>query len=274
MPELYSEAIVKVLGNTLKNIVTATNKDATKAVEFLKQNKAGIATFLPLNSIQVRTATREDEIIVNSKRGYLSFAHNLVTAVDSSIQPVINFLLGRTIICEDLESARVISQLIAAKYQCVTLDGQLIKAGGAIVGGYQHQNNINVFKEKLIVSELKAEIKSLEQQLVNINVQRTSIESELNNYQGQKLTITLTINKLITEINDTTSQSQLLTTQYQTLTGQKLDIDSTTQLNDIFMQYENSKYEQSSLKSQLQLIRKQKHQLLEQMQTLENELYS
>ncbi|BDT02630.1 AAA family ATPase [Spiroplasma ixodetis] len=274
VPDLYSEAIVKILGNTLKNIVTATNKDATKAVEFLKQNKAGIATFLPLNSIQVRTATKEDEIIVNSKSGYLSFAHHLVIAVDNRIQPIINFLLGRTIICEDLESARVISQLIAAKYQCVTLDGQLIKAGGAIVGGYQHQNSINVFKEKLIVSELKEEIKSLEQQLVNINVQRTSIESELNNYQGQKLTITLTINKLISEISDITNQSQLLTTQYQTLTGKKLDIDTTNQLNDIFIQYENSKYDQATIKSQLQLIRKQKHQLLEQMQTLENELYS
>ncbi|WP_338957519.1 AAA family ATPase [Spiroplasma endosymbiont of Tiphia femorata] len=274
VPDLYSEAIVKVLGNTLKNIVTATNKDATKAVEFLKQNKAGIATFLPLNSIQVRTATKEDEIIVNSKSGYLSFAHHLVTAVDNRIQPIINFLLGRTIICEDLESARVISQLIAAKYQCVTLDGQLIKAGGAIVGGYQHQNSINVFKEKLIVSELKEEIKSLEQQLVNINVQRTSIESELNNYQGQKLTITLTINKLISEISEITNQSQLLTTQYQTLTGKKLDIDTTNQLNDIFIQYENFKYDQATIKSQLQLIRKQKHQLLEQMQNLENELYS
>lgn len=274
VPDFYSEAIVKVLGNTLKNIVTATNKDATKAVEFLKQNKAGIATFLPLNSIQVRTATKEDEIIVNSKSGYLSFAHHLVTAVDNRIQPIINFLLGRTIICEDLESARVISQLIAAKYQCVTLDGQLIKAGGAIVGGYQHQNSINVFKEKLIVSELKEEIKSLEQQLVNINVQRTSIESELNNYQGQKLTTILTINKLISKISDITNQSQLLTTQYQTLTGKKLDIDTTNQLNDIFIQYENSKYDQVTIKSQLQLIRKQKHQLLEQMQTLENELYS
>lgn len=274
VPELYSEAIAKVLGNTLKNIVTVTNKAATKAVTFLKQNKAGIATFIPLNSIQVRTATKEDEIIVNSNRGYLNFAHHLVTAVDSSVQPVIDFLLGRTIVCQDLESASVISQLIAAKYQCVTLDGQLIKAGGVIIGGYQQQNNANVFKEKLIVSELKTEIAALAQQLVNINVQRTSIESELNNYRAQKLTTTLTINKLITEIADITNQSQLLTTQYQTLTGKKLDINASTQLNDIFVQYENSKYEQTTIKNQLQLIRKQKHQLLEQMQTLENELYS
>lgn len=274
VPELYSEAIVKVVGNNLKNIVMATNKDATKAVEFLKQNKAGIATFLPLNSIQVRTATKEDEIIVNSKPGYLNFAHHVVSAIDSTIQPVIDFLLGRTIVCQDLESARSISQLIAAKYQCVTLDGQLIKAGGAIIGGYQQQNNFNVFKEKVIVSELKSEIKSLEQQLVNINVQRTSIESELNNYQEQKLTSTLTINKLISEISEITNQSQLLTTQYQTLTGKKIDIDAASQLNDIFIQYENSKYEQTTIKSKLQLIRQQKHQLLEQMQNLENELFS
>lgn len=274
VPELYATAIIKVLGNSLKNIVTNTNKAATKAVEFLKQNKAGIATFLPLNSIQVRTATKEDEIIVNSKAGYLNFAHYLVTAVDSTVQPVINFLLGRTIVCENLESASAISQLIAAKYQCVTLDGQLIKAGGAIVGGFQQQNNINVFKEKVLVSELKAEIKTLEQQLVNINVQRSSIETELNSLQEKKLATTLTINQLIAEIMEITNQLQLLTTEYQTLTGKKLDLENKTPLNDIFMQYENSKYEQTTIKKQLQLIRNKKHQLLEQMQVLENELYS
>ncbi|WP_342275769.1 AAA family ATPase [Spiroplasma endosymbiont of Nebria brevicollis] len=273
VPELYTNAIVMVLGNALKNIVTVTSKDATKAVAFLKQNQAGIATFLPLNSLQVRTATKEDEIIVMSKPGFLNFAHHIVTATDISMQPIVDFLLGRTIVCETLEQARIISQLIAAKYQCVTLDGQLIKAGGAIVGGYhQQRNNVNIFQEKRIIEQLNDEIKSLEQQLVNINVQTTSIQSELHELQDQKITSNLTINKLITDNNEFKNRCQLLTSQYQNLTGEKLDINN-TKLTDVFLQYETSKYEQTQTTQQLQVIRKQKHQLLEQMQKLENELY-
>lgn len=275
VPELYTNAIITVLGNALKNIVTATSKDATKAVAFLKQNQAGIATFLPLNALQVRTATKEDKIIVASKPGFLNFAYQIVTVVDNSIQPIVEFLLGRTIVCETLEHARVISQLIAAKYQCVTLDGQLIKAGGVIVGGYhQQRNNANIFQEKRIIEQLNDEIKSLEQQLVNINVQTTGVKSELHTLQDQKVTSQLTINKLTTDKNEFKTRCQLLMTQYQTLTGEKIDISNNTKLNDIFVQYETTKYEQNQTSSQLQVIRKQKHQLLEQMQKLENELYT
>lgn len=276
VPDLYTTAIAIVLGNALKNIVTATSKDAIKAIAFLKQNQAGIATFLPLNSLQVRSATKEDEIIVMSKPGFLNFAHHIVSTSDSSNQPIVDFLLGRTIVCQNLEQARVISQLIAAKYQCISLDGQLIKAGGAIIGGYHQQrsNNINIFQEKNIIEQLKAEINSLEQQLVNINVQTTSIQSELHTLQDQKVTKQLTVNQLIHDTNIMKNRCQLLTTQYQNLTGQKLDINSKIKLNDIFVQYETTKYDQTQVSQQLEVIRKQKHQSLEQMQKLENELYN
>jgi len=274
VPDLYKEAMVMVLGSAVKNIVTLTRKDAIKAVQFLQQNQAGVATFLPLDGLQVRTANNADEIIVNSKKGYLNFAHHLIKPIDSKIKPVIDFLLGRTIICEDLTSACHISQLIAAKYQCVTLDGQIIKAGGAIVGGFHQVRQFNVFKEKTTIQQFNDEIQTLEQQLVNINVQSNNTLAELNNTQSQKVTSQLAINKLINEINELSCQSQVLITQYQTLTGKRLDINVATKLDDIFVQYENAKYEQQTNISQLQLLRKEKHQLLEQMQMLENETAS
>lgn len=274
VPELYHQAISIVLGNNLKSIVTKTSKDAAKAVNFLKENRAGIATFLPLNSLQLKTASKEDEIVVASQTGFIAFAHKIVHALDNTYQPAVDFLLGRSIICENLESARAISKLIAARYQCITLDGQLIKAGGVIVGGFQNQiNNLDLLKKDQNHQIFNEEITNLEQELVNINVQISGFHSEAGELQTQKAKAELTINKINHEIIDLKNRSQMLTTQYQTLTGEKMVLENNQELNDIFVQYETNKYEQENINGQLQLMRKQKHDLLEDMQKLENEVY-
>ncbi|MDQ7982795.1 MAG: AAA family ATPase [Spiroplasma sp.] len=276
VPELYQQAISVVLGNNLKNLVTKTDKDAAKAVNFLKENRAGIATFLPLNTIQVRPVFQEDMIVVNSQTGFIDFANNLVTTKSSNYQKAIDFLLARTIVCETLENARAISQLIAAKYQCVTLDGQLVKAGGAIVGGFQRQNNSNLslLKKDDNLEAIKTEIKNLEQESVNLNIQITSFEAEINNFQTQKVKTDLIISKLNSEIIDLENRSQLLSTQYQNLTGKKIVLDNNQELNDIFAQYQKNKYQQENFNLQLQTLRQEKHQSLTEMQGLENEVYA
>ncbi|MCL6428552.1 Chromosome partition protein Smc [Spiroplasma sp. JKS002669] len=274
VPELYQQAIAVIFGNNLKNIVTKTDKDATKAVNFLKENRAGIATFLPLNTIQTRTISQEDVIIVNSQLGFIAFANNLVKTKSSEYQKAIDFLLARTIVCETLDNARDISKLMAARYQCVTLDGQLIKAGGAIVGGFQRQNsNLNLLRKDNNLETIRTEIKDLEVELVNLNVQSSSFETEINSLQAQKAKTDLTISKLNSEILDLENRSQVLSTEYQSLTGKKIVLDDNQELNDIFAQYQKNKYQQENFTLQLQTLRQEKHQGLTEMQGLENEVY-
>lgn len=274
VPELYHQAISVVLGKNLNNIVTRSDKDAAKAVNFLKENRAGVATFLPLNTIQVKIATKEDAIVVNSQAGFIAFANNLVKIKDTKYQSAIDFLLGRTIVCENLTSAQNTSKLIAAKYQCITLDGQLIKAGGAIVGGFQNQtSNINLLKKDYNLEEITSEIKSLDQELINLNVQIGGFQGEINNIQTQLAKAELTINKINYEIIDLENESQMLSTQYQNLTGKKIILDNNEELNDIFAQYKTNKYQQETFNLQLQQFRKEKHQILDEMQALENEVY-
>lgn len=275
VPELYQQAISVVFGNGLKNIVTKTDKDAAKAVNFLKENRAGIATFLPLNTIQTRTVSQEDVIVVSSQLGFIAFANNLVKTKNSEYQKAIDFLLARTIVCENLDNARTISKLMAAKYQCVTLDGQLIKAGGAVVGGFQRQNNnLNLLKKDNNFEEIKAEIKNLEAESINLNIQITSFETEISSLQAQKAKTDLTISKLNSEILDLENRSQVLSTEYQTLTGKKIVLEDNQELNDIFAQYQKNKYQQENFTLQLQTFREEKHQSLTEMQTLENEVYA
>lgn len=274
VPELYHQAISIVLGKNLNNIVTKTDKDAAKAVNFLKENRAGIATFLPLNTIQVRVATKEDAIVVNSQTGFIAFANNLVKVKDNNYQAAVDFLLGRTIVSENLANAQEISKLVAAKYQIITLDGQLIKTGGAIVGGFQrHNNNLNLLKKDYDLAEISSSIKNLEAELVNLNVQIGGFQSEIDTIQSQKAKTELIINKLGYEIIDLENDSQVLSTQYQNLTGEKIVLENNQELNDIFAQYKTNKYQQENFNLQLQQLRKEKHQILDEMQTLENEVY-
>lgn len=274
VPELYQQAISVVLGKNLNNIVTKTERDAAKAVNFLKENRSGIATFLPLNTIQVRNVPKEDVIVVNSQKGFVGFANNLIKINDSSYRLAIDFLLARTIVCEDLNSAQTISKLIAAKYQCVTLEGQLIKAGGAIVGGFQNQNNINLLRKDYNIEEITNEIKILEEELIKLNVQINGFQSEINSFQNNRAKIEFTVNRLNYEIIDLDNESQLLSTKYQNLTGEKVVLENNQELNDIYAQYKTNKYQQETFNLQLQQLRKEKHQILEEMQTLENEVYS
>lgn len=275
VPELYHQSISVVLGRNLNNIVTKTDKDAARAVKFLKENRAGIATFLPLNTIQIKTATQEDAIVVSSQTGFIAFANNLVKVKDSNYQGAVDFLLGRTIVCETLANAQVISKLIAAKYQCITLDGQLIKAGGAIVGGFQNQNaNINLLKKEYNLEEINDEIKALDEELINLNVQIAGFQNEVNSVQAQVAKAEVTINKINYEVIDLENESQLLSTQYQNLTGKKLVLENNQELNDIFVQYKTNKHQQETFNLQLHQLRKEKHEILDEMQTLENEVYN
>lgn len=275
VPELYHQSISVVLGRNLNNIVTKTDKDAARAVKFLKENRAGIATFLPLNTIQIKTATQEDAIVVSSQNGFIAFANNLVKVKDSNYQGAVDFLLGRTIVCESLANAQVISKLIAAKYQCITLDGQLIKAGGAIVGGFQNQNtNINLLKKEYNLEEINAEIKALDEELINLNVRLAGFQNEINSVQAQVAKAEVTINKINYEVIDLENESQMLSTQYQNLTGKKLVLEDKQELNDIFVQYKTNKHHQEAFNLQLQQLRKEKHEILDEMQTLENEVYN
>lgn len=275
VPELYHQSISVVLGRNLNNIVTKTDKDAARAVKFLKENRAGIATFLPLNTIQIKTATQEDAIVVSSQQGFIAFANNLVKVKESNYQGAIDFLLGRTIVCETLANAQIISKLIAAKYQCITLDGQLIKTGGAIVGGFQNQNaNINLLKKEYNLEEINAEIKALDEELINLNVQFAGFQNEISSVQAQVAKAEVTINKINYEIIDLENESQLLSTQYQNLTGKKLVLEDNQELNDIFVQYKTNKHHQEAFNLQLHQLRKEKHEILDEMQTLENEVYN
>lgn len=161
--EKYALAIETALGAQLQNIITETENDAKRAINFLKDSKAGRATFLPLTAIKGRIL---DEKNLDDCYGYVNLASSLVK-YDAKYREIINSLLGRTVVAEDLDAAVAIAKKYSYRFKIVTLDGQVINAGGSMTGGARLQN-AGILSRGNEAVKLKEECESLEGKLAVI----------------------------------------------------------------------------------------------------------
>ncbi len=128
----YITAVETALGNTMQNIVVDSENDAKKAIEYLKENRLGRVTFLPISSQEARRLDNEKRVMENA--GALSVASDVVEC-DKKIKNVIEALLGRTVIMEDIDSAIKLAKETHYKFKIVTLSGELLQPGGSMTGG-------------------------------------------------------------------------------------------------------------------------------------------
>ncbi len=132
----YAVAVETALGNTVQNIVTDNENDAKRAINYLKETKAGRATFLPLTSVKAKDFTEKD---LDECYGFVDMADKLLD-YDAKYSEIIKSLLGRTAVAEDLDCAISIAKKYSYRFKIVTLDGQIINAGGSMTGGSRGQN--------------------------------------------------------------------------------------------------------------------------------------
>ncbi len=128
----FTTAIETALGNAMQNIVVDTEYDAKEAIEYLKANRLGRVTFLPISSQEGRRLDNEDRVMANE--GAVSVASDVVEC-DSTIKNVIEALLGRTVIMDDMDNAVRLAKATHYKFKIVTLAGELLQPGGSITGG-------------------------------------------------------------------------------------------------------------------------------------------
>ena len=170
LDDTYSKAISVSLGVNANNIVVDNEEYAKEAINYLKTNNIGRATFFPLNIIKSKSIDEETKKILNFE-GCVGIASELIK-FDNKYKNIIENQLGNVLICKDIESANILSKKINYRYRIVTLEGELLHVGGSITGGNESkQNNIVSIKYDLenSIKELEKkelEIKQLEQ---NIN---------------------------------------------------------------------------------------------------------
>lgn len=163
VPKGYETAIETALGAALQNIVCDHDQSAQRAIEALKKNKAGRLTFLPLNSIRA-SVPRYDETLKKAA-GFCGFGVECVH-FDPKYRKVMDYLLSRVVVVEKLEHAVKLSKTSAAAgLRFVTLEGEIINAGGAITGGAFRNNSANLLERKNQTKELDEKLDLLQQQI-------------------------------------------------------------------------------------------------------------
>ena len=127
----YTVAVEIALGAAMQQIVVDSEADGKAAIAFLKRTGGGRATFLPISGIQGRILQENG---LESCRGFLGIASGLVSC-ESRYQQIVDNLLGRTVIVQDMDAAIAMSQKYRSRFKIVTLDGQVMNAGGSMTGG-------------------------------------------------------------------------------------------------------------------------------------------
>lgn len=156
--ERYVQAIETVLQGTMQNIIVDDGETATRCINFLKETNAGRATFYPLTTMRGKVLSERG---VENEEGVEGIASELVECADAYVEIVRN-LLGTTVVVDDMATANRIAKKYGYKFRIVTLDGQLINAGGSYTGGSAANRN-KMISQKQQVEVLYNEMMKLRQ---------------------------------------------------------------------------------------------------------------
>ena len=169
----FETAIEISLASSISNIVTKNENIAKEMIAYLKRNKLGRATFLPLSIIKGRKIDIDNNI--KRIKGYIGIASELVD-FNEIYEGIINHILGKTLICENIDCALEIAKKINYRYKIVTLDGEVINPSGALTGGSSHQKNIGIMSRKKEIEIITEKLKVSKENLENLN-NKKEIES-------------------------------------------------------------------------------------------------
>ena len=169
----YSTAVETALGGALQNIVTENEEAAKAGIAWLKSNNAGRATFLPLTSIR---GNKLNERGLAEMNGFVAIASELVT-FDEKYRNIIEYTLGRTAVAEDLDTAAVIAKRFGYRFRIVTLDGQVINAGGSFTGGSASRSG-GVLTRKAEIDELTEKRDMFSEKLRGLKEHHTKLKAE------------------------------------------------------------------------------------------------
>ncbi len=183
-------AIETALGAAAQNLVVEDERAAKEAIAFLKENRAGRATFLPLDTIKPGRFDGGDAL---SQPGVVGLASTLVE-YDRRYENVISNLLGRIVVAEELNSASALARRLAYRYRIVTMDGQVINAGGSYTGG-SSSRQAGLFGRKVEIEALEKKAEEARRALGDsdaecekLNAEKTELEAEITAINSDLIT--------------------------------------------------------------------------------------
>ena len=141
---IYDKAMEAVLGGALQNVVVQSEEDAKAAIGILRSGKLGRVSFMPLRSLRVRTLSRQEEALLDAEM----LRADKAVQCDDAVRPAVEFLLARTVIVKDMDTAIALARKAGQSFRIVSLEGDVINSGGVITGGSQQQKNIGLLSRE------------------------------------------------------------------------------------------------------------------------------
>ncbi|RIM03515.1 chromosome segregation protein SMC, partial [Staphylococcus equorum] len=176
VPSDLTKAIETALGASLQHVIVDSEKDGRQAIQYLKQNGFGRATFLPLNVIQPRQIGNEIMKTAQNSEGFINIAAQAIE-VDSDYQNVVQNLLGNTIIVDELKNANDLARKIRYRTRIVTLEGDIVNPGGSMTGGGDRKSK-SILAQKDELTTMRAQLEDYQQQTLAFEKQFQNIKNE------------------------------------------------------------------------------------------------
>ncbi|MGX9133634.1 chromosome segregation protein SMC [Rummeliibacillus sp. JY-2-4R] len=243
----YAKAVETALGAAMQHVVTETDADARNAIAWLKQQRAGRATFLPKNVMKSRKLSNSVLQSISNHPSFINTADELAT-FDPAFQTIAENLLGHVLVSKDLQGASQIAKACGYRYRVVTLDGDVVNTGGSLTGGSVKQQaslfsrkaeleeltsqlvemQSSIEKAEKVVSEWKDQVASKSTLLEQLRIQGEEIRSEevelsarLRELEGTTKRLSLRVSLFSDEQQDATGRKASLETQLANFTIRK-----------------------------------------------------
>ncbi len=187
----YETAIETALGGNIQNVVTDTEATAKRAIEHLKKNKYGRATFLPLNSIANRTGFQNDRVF--SEKGVIGLACDLIT-IQKEYENIGKYLLGRIVVADTIDNALALAKKFQYSLRIVTLEGELLNVGGSLSGG-AFKNSSNLLGRRREIEELSQSVDNLKQQSGDLSAKISSQEEQITEKRAELSRVNTVLNE-------------------------------------------------------------------------------
>ncbi|VTF08019.1 chromosome condensation and segregation SMC protein [Streptococcus pneumoniae] len=275
----YQTALEIALGASSQHIIVEDEESATKAIDFLKRNRAGRATFLPLTTIKARTISSQNQDAIAVSPGFLGMADELVT-FDTRLEAIFKNLLATTAIFDTVEHARAAARQVRYQVRMVTLDGTELRTGGSYAGGANRQNN-SIF--------IKPELEQLQKEIAADEASLGSEEAALKTLQDQMATLTERLEAIKSQGEQARIQEQGLSLAYQQTSQQveeletlwKLQEEEKDRLSEGDWQADKEKCQErlaaiasdkQNLEAEIEEIKSNKNAIQERYQNLQEEL--
>lgn len=275
----YQTALEIALGASSQHIIVEDEHAATKAIDFLKRNRAGRATFLPLTTIKARTISSQNQDAIAASPGFLGMADELVT-FDTRLEAIFKNLLATTAIFDTVEHARAAARQVRYQVRMVTLDGTELRTGGSYAGGANRQNN-SIF--------IKPELEQLQKEIAEEEASLRTDEGSLKNLQDEMVSWTERLEAIKSQGEQARIKEQGLSLAYQQTCQQveeletlwKLQAEELNRLSEGDWQVDKEKCQErlatiasdkQNLEAEIEEIKSNKNAIQERYQNLQEEV--